>query len=385
MAKRRGSGEGSIYQRKHDGLWVGAITLEPLGGRRQRKQVYGKTRTEVRRKMIDVRSQIDAGVSVRDDRLTVADYLDRWLRVSVPGTVSDSTLADYYDNVHRHLNPALGKTPLRKLTIFDVDALWTSKREAGYKPNSIRYMRCVLRRALGQAEREGLVARNVAALSRPPRLDHPEAKSLTIEQAKILLDAAHGHRLEAAFVLMLSYGLRRGEVLGLSWTDLDNDNATLLLRQQVKWVRSIQPPREGHIELSELKTRQSRRTLYLTPIVLEALRSHRARQNEERLAAHVWRENSLIFTSTIGTPIDPNNFGKEFTRLCASAELGHWSPHAARHSAASIMLAQGVPLHVVSEVLGHSSIYITKDVYGHLFEGDKRAAAQSMADVLFAT
>ena len=139
----------------------------------------------------------------------------------------------------------------------------------------------------------------------------------------------------------------------------------------------------SRIELAELKTRRSRRTLFLTKGIVEALRAQRDRQELDREdAGALWADSGLIFTSVIGTPMDPDNFAKQFVRLCESAGLGHWHPHEARHSAASVMLAQGIPLEVVSEVLGHSSIYLTKDVYGHLVEGAKRDAAERMSGVL---
>lgn len=138
----------------------------------------------------------------------------------------------------------------------------------------------------------------------------------------------------------------------------------------------------GRLEISELKTRRSRRVLYLTPGLIEALEAHRARQHAERAASPIWVDHGLIFTSRVGTAIDPDDFAKDFRRLCKDAGLGEWHPHEARHSAASVMLAQGVPLEVVSEVLGHSSIYITKDVFGHLEEGAKRQTAARMAAAL---
>ncbi len=272
----------------------------------------------------------------------------------------------------------------------DVDALWAVKRKAGYKPNTVRIMRAVLRRALAQAEREGLVPRNVAALSQPARLDQPEGRALTVAQARQLLDTAEGDRLEAAFLLLLSYGLRRGELLGLMWADLDRSRRTLEVRRAVR-LRKTARRDDGtyigrvtsRVEFAELKTRRSRRVLFLTDGTLMALEKHARRQEEEREAAgDLWAENGLIFTSLVGTPIDPDNFAKAFVRLCETAGLGHWHPHEARHSAASVMLAQGVPLEVVSEVVGHSSIYITKDVYGHLAEGAKRDAAERMAAAL---
>lgn len=387
-AGRRPAGEGSVYQ-DADGRWRGVADFGWVDGKRRRKYVRASTQGEVLARLRQIRREADAGV-VADDRITVGQFLARWLSVNAPGTVSGSTLDDYSHTVRLHLEPTLGRKRLSQLTVADVDAVWAAKREAGYKPNSVRIMRAVLRRALGQAEREGLVQRNVAAISQPPRVSQPEGRSLTIEQARALLDTARGEQLEAAYLLLLSYGLRRGELLGLAWADLDVDAGTLAVRQAVRKRKTARREdgtyvggTSNRIELAELKTRRSRRTLFLTEGVVEALHAHRDRQELLRTeAGALWVESGLIFTSVIGTPMDPDNFAKQFVRLCESAGLGHWHPHEARHSAASVMLAQGVPLEVVSEVLGHSSISITKDVYGHLAEGAKRDAAERMTGAL---
>jgi integrase len=323
---------------------------------------------------------------VPDDRLTIGAFLDRWIRQNLPGHIADSTLDDYADTVRLHLAPALGRKVLRKLTVTEVDALWAAKRDDGYSANSVRIMRAVLRKALGQAEREGLVTRNVAALSAPPRVRSTGGRTLTVEQAKTLLRVLNGHRLEALIVLMLAFGLRRGEALGLHWSEVDWNSATLGVTHGVKRVkvRAEEPATRTHLVVGELKTRRSRRMLYLTPQLLDTLRRHRTLQAQERIAAGpAWRDHGLIFPSEVGTPLDPDNFSHVFSRLCRRAGLGHWHPHELRHSGASLMLAQGTALHVVSEVLGHAGIAITKDVYGHLVEGDKRAAAQAMTDTLF--
>ena len=385
---RRPAGDGSVYRTK-DGRWRGVVDLGWHADGRRRKYVSGSTQAQALERLRRAQRDAEVGV-VTDDRLTVGAFLNRWAEVNLPGAVTGTTLDDYRHTVRLHLSPQLGRKRLANLTVRDVDELWAAKRAAGYKPNSVRIMRAVLRRALAQAEREGLVSRNVAALSQPPRVPQPEGRSLSVDQARALLEAARGDRLEAAYILLLSYGLRRGELLGLCWDDLDRDRHTLEVRRAVRRRKSARlddgtyPDGNGsRVELAELKTRRSRRVLYLTPGVVQALESHSSRQARERAdAGPLWAGSGLIFTSLVGTPIDPDNFAKAFVRLCRSAGLGHWHPHEARHSAASVMLAQGVPLEVVSEVLGHSSIAITKDVYGHLAEGAKRAAAERMAAVL---
>jgi integrase len=384
VSRRRGSGEDSVYR---DGnRWRGAISLgQDAAGRRVRKKVSGRTRAEAVEKLRKLRQQVGAGI-IPDDTLTVGAFLDRWLTVNVPGTVAESTEDDYRDTVRLHLSPGLGSKRLTKLTVVDLDKLWKAKRDAGYSTNSVRLMRTILRRALGQAEREGIIARNVAALSAPPRVRAREGRTLTVEQARQLLDVAAGHRFELVIILALAYGMRRGEVLGLRWSALDWDTGTLQVTHSVQRIKSRegQPGHRTQLIIGELKTPRSRRSLALTPEILAKLRQHHTRQIERKMAAGpAWRDHGLIFASETGAPLDPENFSRGFAKLCSRAGLGRWHPHELRHSGASLMLAQGTPLHVVSEILGHASITITKDVYGHLVEGDRRAVAASMSQALF--
>lgn len=384
---RRGWGEDSVY--KDGDRWRGAISLgRTPAGRRRRVKVSGRTKAEVIAKLKEVHRALDAGAKSPTSRRTVGAYLDEWVE-GLPARVDLSTASDYADTVRLHLKPALGSKVLTKLSVSEVNALWASKRKAGYSGNSIRIMRTVLRSALHQAEREGLLMRNVAALSDPPRIEQPEGRSLTVAEAKCLLDAASGNRLEALYAITLTLGLRRGEVLGLSWPDIDLDAGRAHVRRQLRRERIPAEQREEsgrrtRLILRDLKTKRSRRTLHLTPALDGLLRAHRARQAKEKLAAGPgWAEWNLVFTTKKGTPIDPDNFAHYFHRLCSEAGLGHWTPHELRHSAASIMLAQGTPLWVVSEVLGHASVAITKDVYGHLIGDEKQEATEAITDALF--
>jgi len=385
VSSRRASGEDSIY--KDGDRWRGAVSLGyDADGQRVRKKVSGRTRAEAAGKLRKLRQQVDSGI-VPDDRLTVQAFLDRWLTVNLPGSVAEPTEDNYVDTVRLHLVPALGRKRLVKLTVADLDKLWKAKRDAGYSSNIVRIMRTVLRRALGQAEREGIVSRNVAGLSAPPRIRAKQGRTLTVEQARQLLDAAAGYRFEAAVVMALAYGMRRGEVLGLHWSALDWKAGRVGVMHGVKRVkdRDVSSGRRTRLVVREVKTPKSRRMLALTPEMVAMFRQHRVRQAEAQMAAGaLWQDHGLIFASEVGTPMDPDNFSHSFSRLCERAGLGHWHPHELRHSGASLMqVAQGTPLHVVSEVLGHASIAITKDMYGHLLEGDKRAAAESMSRALF--
>ncbi|WP_346103369.1 site-specific integrase [Nonomuraea maheshkhaliensis] len=193
------------------------------------------------------------------------------------------------------------------------------------------------------------------------------------------------HRMGVLVLLALVFGLRRGEVLGLMWNAFDPDARTLRVTHSVKRLKNRDPDgiNKTRIVISELKTRRSRRVLCLTPELIEAIKHHKAVHNKERLKAGAdWTEHGLMFPTAFGNPSDPDTFSHLFSRLAKKTGLGHWHPHELRHSGASLMLAQGNPLHVVSEVLGHASIAITKDVYGHLLEGDRRAATEAISGAL---
>jgi integrase len=223
--------------------------------------------------------------------------------VNLPGTVAASTEDSYVDTVRLHLIPALGRKRLVKLTVADLDRLWKTKRDAVYGSNSVRIMRTVLRRALGQAVREGIVSRNVAGLSVAPRIRASEGRTLTVDQARQLLDAAAGYRFEAAVVLALAYGMRRGEVLGLHWSALDWRAGTLRVTHSVRRVkeRDESSDRRTGVVVTELKTPKSRRTVALTPELVARFRQHRLRQAEVQMAAgELWQDHGLISPARSG-------------------------------------------------------------------------------------
>src|SRR5829696_8072986 len=225
--RRRPHPAGAVRMPRRHGTVRGrpAADLGSLTG--IRRKVSGATKTEVLRKLRDLRFELNAGLPVPDDRLTVAGFLDRWLTGSLPGQVSEKTLDSYADTVRLHIAPTLGRKVLRRLTVADVDQVLAWKRDAGYSANTVRIIRAVLRRALKQAEREGLVSRNAAALSVAVRVRSDEGRALSVAQARALLDQVKGAREEPLLTVMLAFGLRRGEALGLHWSTLNWDSASL--------------------------------------------------------------------------------------------------------------------------------------------------------------
>ncbi len=367
---RRANGEGTISQRR-DGRWWARITL-PDG---RRKAFYGKTRQEVAQQLAQALHARHQGLPLASERQTVGQYLTWWLTTAQP-TLRPRTYARYQQLVRLHLGPGLGAIPLARLGPPQVQAFLQAKRAEGLSPRTVQFLHAVLRRALGQAERWGLVARNVARLVSPPRVERPEVQPLTVAEARRLLEAARGDRLEALYTVALALGLRQGEALGLRWQDIDLHQGTLTVRYQLQ-------RHAGAFSLVEPKTARSRRTLTLPAVALEALRQHRARQAEARLrAGPLWQPPAwapdLVFTTGVGTPLDARNVVRHYHRLLQRAGLPRLRFHDLRHTAASLLLAQGVSLRVVMETLGHSQISLTANLYTHVVPALQREAAARM-------
>jgi len=375
---KRGNGEGSIYQRSSDGRWFGIVNMgSDSQGRLIRRSVSARTRTEVVDKMKTLQRQVDDGLQAPDAQMTVAQLLDRWYSGVLRHQVALSAADNYKSIADNHIRPSLGRKKVANLTPAEVDRLISQKIDEGLAVSTVKRIRSILAQVLDQAMRWGCVNRNVAQLTRGPKEQRREGRTLTPAQAREFLNSLRGHRNEALYALMLSTGIRRGETLGLRWTDIDLDAGVMKVSRQLK--------REGgQLVISDTKTARSRRALDLPAPMVASLRAHRARQAAEQLAlGEAWEDSGHVFTTTIGTPIDPRNFYREFKVVCKKAGLGDWHPHELRHSAASLMLAQGVKLQVVSEVLGHSSIRMTSDVYGHILAPDRKAAAEAMGTALW--
>ena len=373
MAGRRGRGEGSITKRS-DGRWMAQADLGWQDGKRRRKAFYGRTKREVQEKLREALHRQEHGLPPVPEQETVGAFLRRWLDVR-QSRVRRRTLERYTQVVRAHLLPGLGRIRLAKLTPQDVATCLRRIEESG-SAYTARGAREVLRAALNQAVRWELVSRNVAALTDPPRHRTRQIEPLTPEQASTLLAAVAGHRLEALITVAVGLGLRQGEALGLRWQDVDLEAGVLSVRQTLE--RAGSEPRFG-----EPKTARSRRTINLPGVVAAALRRHRTRQLEERLAAGArWRDSGLVFTTTIGTTIDKSRLHKDFKAILRAAELPDIRYHDLRHTAATLLLAQGVDPRTIMETLGHSQISLTMNTYAHVMPALQREAAAKMDEIL---
>lgn len=363
---KRGNGEGTIYKRA-DGRWAAAVTVD--GGKR--KTLYGATRAEVQGKLVRLQREQQLGMPVVDERDTVSTFLTRWLEASVKRTVRPKTYVNYMQYVDNWIKPTLGRERLSKLTPQQIERLMTKMVDAGLSPRSAQHAHAVLRRALGQAERWGLVGRNVAKLAQPPRAERPPETWLDADQSRKLLVAARGKRLEALYVVALALGLRKGEILGLHWQDIDLEARTLRVRVALQRI-------DGELQLVEPKSARSRRTIPLPDMVVEALRAHRVRQVAVRLKATAWEDRDLVFCTRQGKPLEQRNVSQRFYELLDAAGLPRVRFHDLRHSCASLLLLQGVPARVVMEILGHSQIALTMNTYSHVMPALTRDAADQM-------
>ncbi len=374
---RRGNGEGSIRQRQ-DGIWEARLTL-PDG---RRKSFYDKSRQVVAKRLSEALRDRDRGLPIiGDERQTVAQHMALWLEQKRPHVRYGTWRR--YEQLTRRIVPYIGSLRLTKLTAQNVIHMYASLQAAtadggaGLSPSTVHHAHVVLRQALDDAVKQGILARNVTDAVTAPQQLRPIIEPYSKVEAQRLLATAEGDRLAALYTLALTTGLRIGELLGLTWRRVDLQAGTLQV------VATLGRAPDGWT-LGEPKTQRSRRTIILTPLAIEALRAHQARQAAERLAvADVWIDRDLVFCDAVGGFLSPEYVSRyAFPQLIARADVPRRRFHDLRHSCASILLRAGIPLKVVSEILGHTSITITADVYGHVTAEMQRDAARAMQGML---
>lgn len=428
MARRRGKGEGSITQRS-DGRWVARVDLGWIEGKRQRKAFYGRTRREAADKLAKGLTDAKKGSFFPNERQTVAQFLELWLEHKRSRMRLRAWLT-YEQAARLHLIPGLGKIPVARLAPAHIETWFRAHQENGASTRSIRYARSVLRAALNQARKWRLVSDNVAALVEPPRHSPRHIQPLTPEQARALLLCAKKAPTGLGGIVSIAtaVGLRLGEALGLRWSDVDLSLGTLSVRQalersggdsasrrplilqrrelrrriavapkrsaerrslRVELMKLRQKWREHRttLRLTEPKSVRSRRTVRMPTIVVTSLKTHRTRQRAARLAAGAaWKDTGLVFTSPIGTALDPRNVTRQFRGLIAAANLpANVRFHDLRHTAATLLLAQGVDARTIMETLGHSQISLTMNTYSHVLPVLQEAAAAKMDSILGGT
>ena len=372
MGKRRLRGEGSIYQRKSDGLWVGSVTIGYDGnGRQVKKKVYARTAELAREKLEKLRSQAGTRIVQAPNRATLAEWLERRI-TDLEGARRPNTIAKYRYQA-RLVNQVAGGTQLRKLTPLQLRSAFASIAKTGKSPSVQQHTYDFLRTSLRDAVELGLMDNNPMALV--PRPKGGRVRQLGIwsaEEARRFLEAAQQDRLYALFYLALALGLRRGELLGLTWHNFDGDR--LHIRQQLTQVGN-------DLILGPPKTGRSLRSLYLADDAQEILEAQRKRLAGERKGRKGWNPEQLVFPSRAGTYLQPHRLYTAFNRVIKLAEVPKIRFHDLRRTWVTLARDAGVALEVVADRAGHDS-RLTAQIYSEVTEGRRKRAALGMADLL---
>jgi integrase len=348
------------------------LPRDPVTGKRRQKRVSAPTRRECEEKVREVLNQADVMLFADAEKLTFAAYLVRWLE-SVEPSLRPATFRRYRDMLNRHAVPLIGHIKLSKLSPLDLQRLYADRLDSGLSRTTVHHLHVVLHRTLKQAVRWGLVPRIVTEMVDAPRRTFPEITTWNAEQVTTFLEAGDQHDLAALWRLALLTGMRRGELLGLKWEDLDLERGTLAVR------RTLSRGNGGTWELGHPKTASGRRSIALPKSCVSALRKHRVNQNIERLRlGELWEDHGFVFTNRTGGPLHANSLALQFGKLAKATGLPKIRFHDLRHTSATLLLAQGVHPKIVQERLGHADISMTLNRYSHVTPDVQRLAADAL-------
>lgn len=377
MAKRRGNGEGSVYKRKSDGKWVASITLDTVGGKTRRHNEYADTKVEARELLAKLQRAKAAGLQIGSERERISVFLDRWLRDVVTRRVRPTTHELYASVVRTHLTPAFGHLQLGKLMPHHVQTFLNRLADAGSHRTSIITIRNIFRLAINHAVRQQILTRNVVAFTDIPIAKVSDPLRIDLDLGQQVLDAAEGTSIDCLVATALHLGLRRGELLGLRWNDIDMTEHKLYVRQAANFLH-------GAPVLSAPKTASSVRDVPIPPLLMARLHAHRARQLEHRLQCGTsWTDLDLVFPGPGGLVMEPSVLHRVFKRVLRSAGLpSELTLHGLRHAFASFMAAAKADPKTAMETMGHSELRTTLGIYTHSSEEQKRSALVEVSEML---
>jgi integrase len=377
------------HVRKRGSKWCIVVDTgrDEQGKRKQRWHSGFATKREAQTALTEILSRLQTGAYIEPSKLTVSTFLRQWLAAKA-STIRPSTLASYRAELENHVMPRIGAIAVQNLAPASLTALYgelqrTGRRsgKGGLSARSVGYIAMIVRQALADGVRWGQLMRNVADFADPPRPGAPfrDLRTWTATEARSFLDAVAADRFYPAFLLAASTGMRRGEVLGMRWRDVDLDAARLSVSQSLVSVRY-------RLTFSEPKTARGRRSIALDPVTVAALRALRKRQLEERIAlGGDWPPHDLLFTSHDGAPIHPDYLSELFHRRLKAAGLPRIRFHDLRHTWATLALANGVHARVVQERLGHANVATTLNIYSHVIPGLQEEAATRVAALIAGT
>lgn len=378
MARKRGNGEGTIYKRS-DGKWAGQVTVgRNVNGSPKRRAVYGKSRKEVADKIAEILSDIKAGDYIEPNKITLSEWLDTWMEEYKTVSIKATTYDSYATNIRVHIKPTIGYVRLSELSVSNIQGLINSLHRQGKSSALIRKIKNILKGALDQAIMNGLISRNVTQGVMLPKHVQKEIRWFTIEEERRFLSAAKKSRFEVAFKLDLVSGLRLGELIGLSWDCVDFNKGMLTIKQTIVRVKSREEKGKNLYLISPTtKTDKSRRIVPIPKSAVTMLKEHKKKQDaEKKLAGELYDDNNLVFCTALGNRLIPRNVGRAFTGIAKKAGIEGASVHSLRHTYATRLFENGVAAKTVSELLGHTDVAHTLNVYTHVANRIKEDAIQ---------
>lgn len=385
MSKKRGAGEGSITQRK-DGMWQGAVTVgRNKNGTQKRKYFYGKTRAEVSKKITTAIKDLQEGTFIDSSAdTTVEQWLTHWLWTYKKNELKQTTFEQYETLFRIHLYPKIGTVKLTDLEPDKLQTVYNDMTQNGLSPKTIRTLNTVLHAGLKQAIWNGHINKNITEQVTIPRNEYKEMRVLSKDEQSKLMDVLKQDRMGPAIIFSLLTGVRRGELLSLKWSDIDLEKRLIYIRRTVNRVKNYEG--EGNktkLVVGDTKTTKSRRIIPIINYLYDVLNEHKAVQDREKaLAGEIYEDNDLVFATEIGRLIDPGNFNRTFTRMTKRAGIEHANPHSLRHTFATRSLETGISLKILQELMGHSSMAITSDVYAHVMLERKIEEMNKLNDII---
>lgn len=391
MTRRKASnGEGSIFKDKN-GKWRASITIgkDPITGRQKKQWFYGKSEKEVREKKLKALAQIQNGDYIEPSKITLEQWLHTWLWDYKKMKIQATTFESYEYVIRIHINPTLGKNQLNKLRAEDLQKLYNSKLkcgrldgEGGLSNRSVKYIHTIMVQALTQAVKSGLLIKNIAEATDPPKLVKKEMRVLSIEEQEMFISAIENERLRALFILAPNCGAREGEILALKWDDIDFEKNKIRIDETIKRVKTFDASKnKTELVLKTPKTSSSNRNIDIPPLVMQELHQHKIRQNEEKLkAGQLYKDNNLVFCTDLGNPIDVSNLMRVYKRILkrSGIDIRGVTFHTLRHVYGSRLNDLDVNPKTIQSLMGHSSIKTTMDIYVHPSEEKQKEAANKM-------
>ena len=375
MTKRREKGDGSIYQRASDKKWVAYAKIE--GGRK--KYVYGNTKSEANKKLKALQRSLEDKTFILAKAETVEAYLWYWLKVH-SAKIKETTRIAYTTRIKACI-PHIGYVKLQQLTGEHLQKMYAILREK-HKQSSLHMLHTVLKLAFKDAVRWKRIVRNPCDDIDGPAVQHEERPFLNADQCKQLLKAAQGTDIECFLIMALTTGMRRGEMLGLRWSDIDMGQKFLSVQRTASFLNSSTTGGKYTVVETTTKTKASKRSIRLTDFLIIALKAHKKKQLEARLqAGQEWANKDLVFCNQVGEHFSVKIIALRYKQLLQECALPQLHIHDLRHSAATLLASMGIPAKVVQEILGHSSVTITQNLYGHVIEGMQEEAMQRMDDL----